>query len=176
VITHDDVTYVDTFAELPADAPIGTTLLQRRDPDRPEPAIRRTERTRPWSRVTVETISINKQPYRDQREEYAVTFEGGTPSARRGWELPHGTHPPRDTYMDQFVVYSTHTPEEKTDAQVADVKAKIKPLLGHRAWDVDCTISETRSMGQQWLKEFSCVERKPFSTTYRVVVITPNMS
>jgi hypothetical protein len=163
---------VETLDDLPADAELGQVV--ERTGEYGSSFLRRSDAGRPWRRVTVEHASSYQAAYADSRYEYVVTFEGETPSSKPGWALPFATHPPRSKREDEHVVWSTHTPEQKDRMHDDRIKEIIKTVA--RPWRTDSTVGEDRVMGGAWLERFECLDRQPFLTTYRVVVVEPNMS
>lgn len=144
--------------------------------------LRRTDRTRSWSSVEFDVISHGQpRAYADAVDDLLVTFTGGTPSAKRGWELAHATHPPfarKDhvngptlTILDMYS--SLPDPVAARERAHYDrIKSLIRPFRG---WDTDSTVGEKRVMGGRWLQKFSVYNVSPFYTTYSVVIHTMNM-
>lgn len=165
---------VESFRELPADVEVGTVVVRKTNGGG-ESALRRSEHARGWRSVVIETISLaGRGPYQDTVDTYEVTFSGGTPSSAHGWELPFATFPPRSRHLDANTVWSSSTPEEKDRRHAQYVRDRVRGLLDY---EVDAVGGvEAMRMGAIYLREFALVSRDHFSTTYRAVVVKPNMS
>lgn len=142
-------------------------------------ALRRTNRREAWASVEFKIIrSGQPRPYADSVLELLTTFRGGSPSAIRGWELPFATRPP---YSDgpqagkQVFDKFSSDPDpwaSRRRAHTDRIKGLIRPFYG---WGVDLTVGEKRQMGASWLDSFTCIEQERFSTTYRLVIVSPWM-
>jgi hypothetical protein len=151
------------------DAPVGSVLLLSRGRGA---AIRRTDRGRPWRRATVETLLLSGGgPYQDAATTSEVTFEGGTPSATKGWELAYATFPPLK--WPEGEVYSIPPYEVRQREHDRRVRLQAKALLD---WDQDASDGGKRQMGATYLKEWSFVRGDRWHSVYRAVVVKPNMS
>lgn len=173
------MTEIPLYADLasPWSLPIGALVRVPGDG-----VLRRSDRARPWSSITTEHF-YDGQPaaFQDRISEFTVTFEGGCPSAMKGFETPLGTMPPFApslfekpgiTVIDQYSKLDDPMTARRA-AHNERIKGRIKALHG---WQVDGTgdgRSKPRPMGASWLDCFQWLEGGPFSNTYKIVVKTP---
>lgn len=124
-----------------------------------------------WRRVTIETVrSGQSRAYADSIYEYLVTFEGGTKSAKEGWDLPFAIMPFPEPYDPGTTVISGPTQEEREEQHWEKIRRIMKVLV--HDWSSE---KDSRGMGDTYLDTLGVYDNGPAHTTYRIVVITPYM-
>lgn len=130
---------------------------------------------RAWRCIWIDLVRGGQpRAYADTVDEFHVTFEGGTPSSKEGWDLPFATmHPPK-AQPKGSKRYPPKTDQELPDEHFSVIKATVRMLI-RRGWSADHTIGEQGSPGGPWLTEFEVLEAEDTHTTYKFVIVTPFM-
>lgn len=134
--------------------------------------------SRTWTNVHVLHVrSGQPRPYADSTYEYIVTFTGGTPSSKPGFELPFGV-PAGKHEKPKGQVFSSPPFEVQEANRIARIKEKCRVLT--HDWSTDSTLGEPRKMGGTWLDKFACIDEgidgggRKYSA-WRLIIITPYM-
>jgi len=124
-----------------------------------------------WRRVTIEYVRSGQlRPYADFVYEYLVTFEGGTKSSKRGWDLPFATLPLPTPYDPNTKVIAGPTNEEREQQHWE----RMKTILRHLVHDWHSEKAD-RGFGDTYLDTLEITDHSPTHTTYRLVIVTPYM-
>jgi hypothetical protein len=126
-----------------------------------------------WQRITIETVQAGQpRAYADTVYEYLVTFEGGTPSTRPGWDLPFAIMPPFKDPEDRpgVTVVGGPSREERKQSWEHLIRDRMRAVAHGWAFKKD---DPERPWHAPYLDLLEPEEVEPTHTTWRLRIVQP---